>query len=56
MFGLIYILSEKELKILQKYLKKFLKKRFIKKSHLMIKYLIFFIFIKNEILCLYINY
>ena len=36
------MLFEKKLRILQKYLKENLKKRFIIKSQLLIKYLIFF--------------
>ena len=54
--GYIYIFSKIELKILQKYLEKILKKRFIKKSKLLARYLIIFVLKKNEILYLYIDY
>ena len=55
-FKLIYALFEKKLKIFRKYLKKNLKKKFIRKSQSSTKYSIFFIFKKNEKFQLCIDY
>ena len=56
MFESIYALSEKELKTLQKYLNKNMKKEFIKKSQSSTEYSILFVLKKNETLHLYVNY
>ena len=50
MFGSIYILSMKDLQTPNKYLEKNLKKRFMKKSKLLVEYLIFSILKKNQTL------
>ena len=56
MFKFIYALSEKKLKILQKYLNKNLKKEFIQKSQSSAEYSILFILKKNDILWLCVDY
>ena len=56
MYRLIYIFSKKELEILKNYIKKNLKKGFIRPFILLVKYPIFFILKKNSKLRLYVNY
>ena len=55
-FELIYSFFEKKLKTLREYLNENLKKKFIRKSQLSTKYLIFFVFKKNEKLRLCVDY
>ena len=55
-FKSIYMLSEKKLKTLHKYLNENMKKEFIKKFQLLTEYSILFILKKNETLCLCVNY
>ena len=55
-FELIYALFEKKLKILRKYLNENLRKKFIRKSQSSTKYSILFVFKKNEILYLCVDY
>ena len=55
-FELIYALFEKKLKIFREYLNENLKKKFIKKSQSSTRYLILFVFKKDEKLRLYIDY
>ena len=56
MFKSIYVLSEKELETLHKYLNENMKKEFIQKFQLLTEYSILFVFKKNETLCLCVNY
>ena len=53
-FRSIFILFKKKLGFYQKYQEENLKKRFIKRSQLLVKYLIFLIFKKNRTFCLFI--
>lgn len=55
-FELIYLLSEKELKMLHQYLNENEKKEFIQKSQSSAEYLILFIFKKDRTFCLYVDY
>ena len=55
-FEFIYALFEKKLKVLREYLNENLKKKFIRKSQSSTRYSIFFVFKKNEKLCLYVDY
>jgi len=55
-FKLIYLLSEKEHKTLQKYINKNLKQEYIRPLTLPAEYPILFISKKNEKLWLYVNY
>ena len=55
-FEFIYALFEKKLRIFRKYLKKNLKKKFIRKSQSSTKYSIHFVFKKNEKLHLCVDY
>ena len=56
MFKLIYIFFEKDLGKVRNYLEKNLKKCFIKKFQLLIRYSILFLSKKNETFNLYIDY
>ena len=55
-FEFIYALFEKKLRIFRKYLNENLKKKFIRKSQLLTKYSILFVFKKNETLRLCVDY
>ena len=56
MFELICIFFKKKFETFQKYLEENLKKRFIRKSQLLVKYSIFFMPKKNRIFHLFVDY
>ena len=56
MFETFYIFFKKKIGKILKIMEKKSKKRFIRKSQLLVKYLIFFIFKNNEKLDSYIDY